>query len=62
IDGFTVDTPKQWMDGLAELCTSVALRQHMGEEARQRVQTAFSVDAIYPRWRTILREVIDASR
>lgn len=62
IDGFGANTPLQWRERLAELCSSVELRQQMGMAARQRAQSSYSIDAVYPQWRSILSEALCAAR
>lgn len=56
IDGFCVSAPRQWAERLAELCVNVELRQRMGEAARQRVQSTYSLDAVFPVWYATLLE------
>lgn len=48
IDGFCVESPRLWDDNLAELCTSVSLRQRMGQAARERVREVYSLEKAAP--------------
>lgn len=58
VDGFCVSTSAQWNEGLAELCASTEVRQRMGTAARQRAQSAYSLDTVFPVWHAALLEAI----
>lgn len=57
IDGFHATTPETWRRALLELAGSAALRRQMGASARQRVEDAYSVSAVVPRYLEVLQRV-----
>jgi glycosyltransferase involved in cell wall biosynthesis len=48
VDGYCAVKASDWEASLGELCGSAELRQSMGTAARQRVASAYSLDAAVP--------------
>ncbi len=53
-NGFLVRTPEDWAVAVERLASDPALRRHMGERGRRRVERDFSVSAGAARWREVL--------
>lgn len=58
VDGYCVSNKAQWLDRLSALCANVELRALLGSSARQRVQAAYSLEAVLPLWLSSLREAM----
>jgi glycosyltransferase involved in cell wall biosynthesis len=43
VDGYCVNSDVTWKEGLAELCSNMELRQHMGRSGRERVRKDYSL-------------------
>lgn len=54
--GFLAATPAQWTERIALLAQHAALRRRMGEAGRRRVETDYSVEAVFER----LRQTIES--
>ncbi|HXX69678.1 MAG TPA: glycosyltransferase family 4 protein [Polyangiaceae bacterium] len=50
IDGIWADTPAQWRCALADLLRNVDARVRMGAEGRARIEAAYSLAAVAPRF------------
>lgn len=57
IDGFHAVTPDDWTEALRRLARDVELRRRMGASARQRVEDAYSVTAVVPRYLAVVARV-----
>lgn len=57
VEGFHASTPAQWRDRLFTLARDRELRIRMGEAGRRRVEEAYSVTAVRPRYLEILRAI-----
>jgi glycosyltransferase involved in cell wall biosynthesis len=55
VDGFLPATPQDWEETLVRLIEDPILRARVGVAARARVEAAYSLRAVLPRYREILR-------
>jgi glycosyltransferase involved in cell wall biosynthesis len=53
-DGFLPRNQQEWEDALMQLVQDAQLRRQMGEAARARVESAYSLDAVIPRYLAVL--------
>lgn len=58
IDGFLAATDDQWEQSLDRLAASSGLRRDMGRSGRKKVERAYCVQAIAPRFAALLREAV----
>lgn len=56
-NGFICDTPEEWKTSLLRLRDDPALRQKIGERARETVATAYSVATIGVKWKSLLSDL-----
>ena len=56
-DGFLAADDAAWEDALVRLISDPDLRQRMGDRARARVEAAYSLNAVVPRYRRIFEEL-----
>jgi glycosyltransferase involved in cell wall biosynthesis len=52
--GLAAQDTEEWLDSLERLVDDKELRRLMGEAARYRAETIYSVKAVYPRWHDVL--------
>jgi glycosyltransferase involved in cell wall biosynthesis len=57
IDGFLPNTDGDWQEALIALAFDPDLRCRVGEAARRRIETAYSLTAVLPRYLEILRRL-----
>jgi len=57
VDGFLAADDGAWEDALVRLITDPDLRLQMGQRARARVEAAYSLNAVVPRYRQIFEEL-----
>jgi glycosyltransferase involved in cell wall biosynthesis len=58
--GFLAGDAATWQDRLATLVRDPSLRARLGAAAREAVQCRYSVDALFPRWRSLLEGALRA--
>jgi glycosyltransferase involved in cell wall biosynthesis len=61
VDGFLPRTDAEWEDALVRLIENVELRAQIGQRARARVQAAYSLTAVVPRYLDVIRSVQGAA-
>ncbi len=52
--GLAAQDTEEWQDGFERLIDDKELRRLVGETARYRAETIYSLKAVYPRWRDVL--------
>jgi glycosyltransferase involved in cell wall biosynthesis len=57
VDGFLPATDDEWTEALVRLVEDARLRQELGEAARERVVTAYSRHALFPRYLGLLERL-----
>jgi glycosyltransferase involved in cell wall biosynthesis len=57
VDGVLATDAAAWEDALVRLITDPDLRLQMGQRARARVEAAYSLNAVVPRYRQIFEEL-----
>jgi len=60
--GFCVETADDWLESLRTLATNPALRARYGSAGRKRVEDAYSIAAIAPKFAAIVRGVAETRR
>jgi hypothetical protein len=53
--GFLVRTPEEWPKRILELAKDPSLRRRMGAAGRARLKERFTPEAVWPRWKEILK-------
>jgi len=56
-DGFLVNSEKEWVERILNLIENVDLRRKIGQNARQKVETQFSIKANQKKYLNILNQV-----
>src|SRR5204863_2488648 len=54
VDGFLPATPAAWEDALVRLIEDPDLRARVGAAARARIESAYSLQAVLPRYQEVL--------
>ena len=57
VGGFLAADDGAWEDALVRLITDPAMRESMGERARARVEAAYSLNAVVPRYKQLFQEL-----
>lgn len=57
--GIAAQDTEEWMDGFERLIEDRELRLLLGQAARDRVDSIYSVKAVYPRWRDVLEMMVE---
>ncbi len=52
--GFLAATPEEWVERIARLAGDAELRRRMGEAGRRRVETDYSIEAVFGRLRSVM--------
>jgi len=58
VNGFLVDTPKQWEQALTKLLADPDLRQRMGQAGRQKVEREYCLQVTGPRMVALLLDAV----
>jgi glycosyltransferase involved in cell wall biosynthesis len=60
--GFLASTPDEWLDAVGRLVADAELRARMGQAARRRLESCYSVEAGAASWRHVLERLERSSR
>ncbi len=57
--GLPAQDTEEWIEALDKFVGEASLREMAGKEARRRAEEIYSINAIYPRWRDVLAELVE---